>query len=113
MKYCDLVNTKQGSASVNRFSNGNSLPLVQLPFGMTAFAPQTNPDKRWYYHPASRSLEGVRLTHQPSPWIADYGAFVFMPQRSLGRPLDGPQTRGGRAHPVFDEAAFPALGVRL
>ena len=82
MKYCDLVNTKQGSASVNRFSNGNSLPLVQLPFGMTAFAPQTNPDKRWYYHPASRSLEGVRLTHQPSPWIADYGAFVFMPQRS-------------------------------
>ena len=40
MKYCDLVNTKQGSASVNRFSNGNSLPLVQLPFGMTAFARQ-------------------------------------------------------------------------
>lgn len=39
MKYCDYVNTKQGSFSVHRFSNGNTLPLVQLPFGMAAFCP--------------------------------------------------------------------------
>ena len=83
MKYCSYVNTKQGSKSVGRYSNGNTLPLVQLPFGMTAFAPQTESDTRWYYHPDSRSLEGIRLTHQPSPWIADYGAFVFMPQNRL------------------------------
>ncbi len=82
MKYCSLVNTKQGSRSVHRFSNGNSLPLVQLPFGMTAFCPQTNSDKRWYYHPENRSFEGIRLTHQPSPWIADYGSMVFLPQIS-------------------------------
>lgn len=81
MKYCNLVNTKQGSASVHRFSNGNTLPLVQLPFGMTAFAPQTSDGNlRWYYHPKDRSLEGIRLTHQPSPWIADYGAICFLPQ---------------------------------
>ena len=81
MKYCDYVNTKQGSASVHRFSNGNSLPLVQLPFGMAAFCPQTSDGNlRWYYHPDNRSLEGIRLTHQPSPWIGDYGAVVFMPQ---------------------------------
>ncbi len=81
MKYCDLVNTKQGSASVHRFSNGNTLPLVQLPFGMAAFAPQTSDGNlRWYYHPKDRSLEGIRLTHQPSPWIADYGAMCFLPQ---------------------------------
>lgn len=84
MKYCSYVNTKQGSKSVHRFSNGNTLPLVQLPFGMTAFAPQTVEDNiRWYYHPDSRSLEGIRLTHQPSPWIADYGAMVFLPQNKL------------------------------
>lgn len=83
MKYCSYVNTKQGSKSTHRYSNGNTLPLVQLPFGMTAFAPQTNNDTRWYYHPDSRSLEGIRLTHQPSPWIADYGAFVFLPQNRL------------------------------
>lgn len=83
MKYCSYVNTKQGSKSLHRYSNGNTLPLVQLPFGMAAFAPQTNEDTRWYYHPDSRSLEGIRLTHQPSPWIADYGAFVFLPQNRL------------------------------
>ena len=83
MKYCDFVNTKQGSASVHRFSNGNTLPLCQLPFGMAAFAPQTVENNlRWYYHPDSRSFEGIRITHQPSPWIGDYGALCFMPQKS-------------------------------
>ncbi len=82
MKYCEYVNIKQGSDSTHRFSNGNTLPLCQLPFGMTAFAPQTAQNEfRWYYQPKSRSLDGIRLTHQPSPWIADYGAFCFMPQR--------------------------------
>ena len=81
MKYCDFVNTKQGSASTHRFSNGNTLPLVQLPFGMAAFCPQTSDGNlRWYYHPNDRALEGIRLTHQPSPWIGDYGAVVFMSQ---------------------------------
>lgn len=56
MKYCDLVNTKQGSASVNRFSNGNSLPLVQLPFGMTAFAPQTTPTSGGIITPRAAAL---------------------------------------------------------
>ncbi len=84
MKYTDYVNTKQGSKSTHRFSNGNTLPLVQLPFGMAAFCPQTSDGNlRWYYHPAHRSFEGVRLTHQPSPWIADYGAVCFLPQAEI------------------------------
>lgn len=83
MNYCDFVNTKQGSASVHRFSNGNTLPLCQLPFGMAAFCPQTAEDNyRWYFHPDNRSFEGIRITHQPSPWISDYGAMCFMPQRA-------------------------------
>lgn len=89
MRYLDYVNTKQGSKSVHRYSNGNTLPLVQLPFGMAAFAPQTNDDARWYYHPDNRSLEGIRLTHQPSPWIADYGAMVFSLQNKLMGGFDG------------------------
>ena len=83
------VNIKQGSKSVHRYSNGNTLPLVQLPFGMAAFAPQTMEDTRWYYHPDSRALEGIRLTHQPSPWIADYGAMMFMPQNKRMGGFDG------------------------
>ncbi len=81
MNYAQYVNIKQGSASVHRFSNGNTLPLIQRPFAMTAFAPQTSSESSWFFHPQSRSLEGVRITHQPSPWIADYGTVVFMPQK--------------------------------
>ena len=79
MKYLPLVNVKQGTRSVPRFSNGNTLPLTQLPFAMLGFAPQTKGGS-WFYHPGDRCLEGIRLTHQPSPWISDYGAFVFTPQ---------------------------------
>ena len=75
------VNVKQGTASTSRFSNGNTLPLTQLPWGMAAFIPQTQVhNKTWYYHPSERSLEGVRLTHQPSPWIGDFGSLILLPQ---------------------------------
>ncbi|MCQ2480264.1 MAG: hypothetical protein MJ120_06430, partial [Clostridia bacterium] len=94
MKYLSYVNTKQGSASRHRFSNGNTLPLVQLPFGMAAFCPQTCNNYRWYYHPQDRSLEGIRLTHQPSPWIADYGAVCFMTQKEPLK-LDGDERWSG------------------
>ncbi len=98
MKYSDYVNTKQGSASRFRFSNGNTLPLVQLPFGMAAFAPQTSEGNvSWYYHPEDRSLEGIRLTHQPSPWIADYGPMCFMLQK--GSPALGGAERWSGIRP--------------
>ncbi len=83
MSKLQYVNVKQGTASVRRFSGGNTLPLTQLPFGMAAFAPQTISNAEWwFYHPDHRSLEGVRLTHQPSPWIGDYGTFLMTPQVS-------------------------------
>ena len=83
MKYLPLVNVKQGSDSVHSFSNGNTLPLTQLPFAMASFAPQTNSESSWFYHPRARVLEGVRLTHQPSPWIADYGSLILHPQKRI------------------------------
>lgn len=91
MKKLDFVHIKQGSASTRRFSQGNTLPLTQLPFGMIAFAPQTASDRgNWFYHPADRCLEGIRLTHQPSPWIGDYGAILLLPQSGV------PQTEAER-----------------
>lgn len=80
MKYIPFVNIKQGTKSIHRYSNGNTLPLVQLPFAMCGFSAQTKYDGGWYYYPDHRFLEGVRLTHQPSPWINDYGTFLFTPQ---------------------------------
>ncbi len=77
----DYVNIKHGTDSVHRFSSGNTLPLTALPHAMAAFAPQTDERRGgWWYHPKDRSLEGIRLTHQPSPWIGDYSWLTFMPQ---------------------------------
>ena len=80
MKFIDLVNIKQGSDSMRRFSHGNTLPLVCLPNALNMFAPQTDSSRgAWYYHPKDRSFEGVRLTHQPSPWAGDYSYVCFLP----------------------------------
>lgn len=81
MKYIDLVNIKQGTKSVRRFSRGNTLPLVCMPNALNMFAPQTDSSRGpWFYHPTDRSFEGVRLTHQPSPWAGDYSYICFLPQ---------------------------------
>lgn len=83
MSRIELVNIKQGTKSAPRYSRGNTLPLVQRPFGMAAFVPQTDSRGGWFYHPDSHSLEGIRLTHQPSPWISDYGTFLMTPQNGV------------------------------
>ena len=81
MDYLKYVNLKHGTRSIKRFSNGNTLPLVQRPFGFASFAPQTDSGRKtWFYHPEDRSIEGIRLTHQPSPWIWDHSAIVIQPQ---------------------------------
>jgi len=75
------VNILQGTESSVHFSNGNSLPLVSVPFGMNAWCPQTTTGhETWFYHPSHRHFYGLRLTHQPSPWIGDYGHLSLLPQ---------------------------------
>ncbi|MBS6196067.1 MAG: GH92 family glycosyl hydrolase [Clostridiales bacterium] len=84
--YLKYVNILQGTKSVPHFSHGNTLPLTQLPFGMVSFAPQTDSSsERWFFHSDDHRLEGIRLTHQPSPWIGDYGCLTFLPQS--GEPM--------------------------
>ncbi|MBQ3149905.1 MAG: GH92 family glycosyl hydrolase [Clostridia bacterium] len=83
MKYIPYVNIKMGTKSHPRRSYGNTLPLTQLPFGMASFAIQTDGRSQWYYHPDHEFAEGVRLTHQPSPWINDYGTFLMIPQNDV------------------------------
>lgn len=70
MKYLPYVHLTQGTQSCFRFSHGNCLPLTQLPFSMAGFTLQTDTENTpWFFSPDSRGLEGIRLTHQPSPWI--------------------------------------------
>ena len=82
-KYLSYVNVNMGTKSIPRRSNGNTLPLTQMPFGMTSFSIQTESGTPWYYHPEHEYAEGIRLTHQPSPWISDFGAVLMTPQNDV------------------------------
>ncbi len=73
-----LVNIFQGTNSTFEFSTGNTLPLMVRPWGMTAWSLQTRAGN-WFYHHEDRKCRGIRATHQPSPWIGDYGHFNLMP----------------------------------
>ena len=75
----DYVNILQGTDSQVDLSHGNTLPLVGAPWGMIDWSLE-NGDGSWYFRP-NGTIDGFRATHQPSPWISDYGQFVLMPQR--------------------------------
>ncbi|MBQ9783731.1 MAG: GH92 family glycosyl hydrolase [Clostridia bacterium] len=74
------VNTKMGTQNGKRFSNGNALPITAVPYGMASFTIQTEKMGNWFYSPYSKSFEGIRLTHQPSPWLGDYGNLIICGQ---------------------------------
>src|SRR5690606_14559042 len=57
-------------------STGNTYPAIARPWGMNFWAPQTGKmGNGWMYSYASKTIRGVKQTHQPSPWINDYGQF--------------------------------------
>lgn len=74
-----LVNLLQGTNSTPTFSRGNTLPIAAQPFGMTHWTLQSNADTPWIFHPAERRIQGLRCTHQLSPWLSDYGHATFLP----------------------------------
>ena len=75
----DLVNVLQGTASTRVFSRGNTLPIAALPFGMAHWTIQSDSDTAWMFQPGGRRIQGLRCTHQLSPWLSDYGQSVFLP----------------------------------
>ncbi len=76
----DYVNTLMGTDSKNLVSNGNTYPALALPWGMNFWMPQTGKmGDGWAYTYASDRIRGFKQTHQPSPWINDYGQFSIMP----------------------------------
>ncbi|MCK5821102.1 MAG: GH92 family glycosyl hydrolase [Bacteroidales bacterium] len=75
----DYVNPLVGTESSYALSNGNTYPAIAVPWGMNFWTPQTGEmGNGWAYTYQSTHLVGVKQTHQPSPWINDYGAFSFM-----------------------------------
>ena len=76
----DYVNPLVGSQSTFALSNGNTYPAIALPWGMNFWTPQTGEiGNGWTYDYSKTKIRGFKQTHQPSPWINDYGQFALMP----------------------------------
>lgn len=76
----ETIDTRSGTASKHAFSRGNTLPYTGVPFGMNYFVPQTSDQEgSWFFDPHLPIFQGIRLTHQPSPWIGDYSWLLLTP----------------------------------
>ena len=88
----DYVSPLVGTMSKHSLSTGNTYPAIALPWGMNFWTPQTGRmGDGWQYVYTEDKIRGFKQTHQPSPWINDYGQFSIMPM------VSGPD------HNFFDE----------
>ena len=76
----DYVSTLVGTDSNFELSTGNTYPVTAMPWGMNFWTPQCGKNgDGWVYSYTSNRIRGFKQTHQPSPWINDYGQFSLMP----------------------------------
>ena len=82
----DYVNPLMGTQSSFQLSAGNTYPAIAMPWGMNFWVPQTGKNgDGWQYTYDAHKIRGFKQTHQPSPWINDYGMFSLMP--TVGEPV--------------------------
>ena len=78
--YVSYVNPLVGTESTFELSTGNTYPAIARPWGMNSWTPQTGKmGDGWTYQYTATKIRGFKQTHQPSPWINDYGQFAIMP----------------------------------
>ncbi len=76
----DMVNPLTGTLSKFELSTGNNYPVIAMPWGMNFWTPQTGRNgDGWQYTYTADKIQGFKQTHQPSPWMNDYGMFSLMP----------------------------------
>ncbi|MFC2264475.1 MAG: glycoside hydrolase family 92 protein, partial [Prevotella conceptionensis] len=82
----DYVSTLVGTQSTFQLSTGNTYPATAMPWGMNFWTPQTGKmGDGWTYGYQANKIRGLKQTHQPSPWINDYGQFALM--ATTGKPI--------------------------
>jgi predicted alpha-1,2-mannosidase len=109
------IDTRRGTNASGDFSRGNNLPITAWPNGFAFFTPMTDARTlRWPYQYQRANdaqnrprLQGLAVTHQPSPWMGDRNQLIMMP-------LTGEQpdaSPAGRAAPFTHdrETARPDL----
>ncbi|MCZ2612918.1 MULTISPECIES: GH92 family glycosyl hydrolase [Bacteroides] len=78
--WTQYVTPLMGTQSSFELSTGNTYPAIARPWGMNFWTPQTGKmGDGWQYTYTANKIKGFKQTHQPSPWINDYGQFSIMP----------------------------------
>ncbi|ELP90393.1 hypothetical protein EIN_015820 [Entamoeba invadens IP1] len=73
----DYVNVYVGTQNTRTMSRGNLYPCIGSPFGPHCFTFQTESRyDGWIYRHGS-TINELRFTHCPSPWIRDYNNFFL------------------------------------
>ena len=97
---------KGGSGAASQeLSFGNVLPETQLPWAQSGWAPVTDLSSgSWFFSSRDFHFYGVRCTHQPSPWLGDYGQFRIA--HSVVDPLHGSPTAYNLYNPSAADTTF-------
>ncbi|MFC3505531.1 GH92 family glycosyl hydrolase [Micromonospora krabiensis] len=112
----NYVDTRRGTNSSGSFSRGNNLPISAVPNGFTFFTPVTNATSDSWEYEYQRAnnganlpmLQGLGISHQPSPWMADRNQMSVMAVPA-GGPLTGAPSTRALAFSHDDEIARPDL----
>lgn len=108
------VDIRRGTNSSGSFSRGNNLPISAVPNGFTFFTPLTDANSdRWEYHYQAGNnsqnrplLQGLGISHEPSPWMGDRNQMSVMPSITQGVPTGSASGRA-IAFDHDDEVARP------
>ena len=98
----NFVDVRRGTNASGSFSRGNNLPISAVPNGFTFFTPLTNANSQsWEYaYQGSNNadnrpmLQGLGVSHEPSPWMGDRNQLSVMPSVAQGVPTGSASGRG-------------------
>ncbi|WP_446215348.1 GH92 family glycosyl hydrolase [Micromonospora sp. IBHARD004] len=110
----NYVDTRRGTNASGSFSRGNNLPISAMPNGFNFFTPVTNATSNSWEYDYQRNnntanlptLQGLAISHEPSPWMGDRDQMSVMPVPAGGS-LTGTPSRRALAFSHNDEIARP------
>ncbi|MCO5998044.1 GH92 family glycosyl hydrolase [Actinoallomurus rhizosphaericola] len=110
----DYVDTRRGTNASGSFSRGNNLPITALPNDFNFFTPVTDAGSNsWEYAYQQNNnaanlptLQGLAISHEPSPWMGDRNQMSVMPVPAGGSLTGAPSARA-QAFSHNDEIARP------
>ena len=110
----NYVDTRRGTNASGSFSRGNNLPISAMPNGFNFLTPVTDATSdswEYTYQRANNAanlpmLQGLAISHEPSPWMGDRDQMSIMPVPAGGSLTGQPGDRA-LAFSHNDEIARP------